>query len=96
MKLKFNINFLKAMQSDILISRYIFDIYFLKTLQGFSPHVEICEENDVQGLKNTAVFFNFDHYFYHDGIYFFSHNHICFAPKCMYSMCFESFAPLER
>ena len=43
------------------------------------------------GFKKTrGVFekprgvFNFDHFFHYDGMYFFSHNHICFAPLCLY------------
>ena len=31
-----------------------------------------------------VIVFNFDHFFHYDGIYFFSHNHICFAPLCLY------------
>ena len=36
------------------------------------------------GLEKPRGVFNFDHFFHHDGIYFFSHNYICFAPLCLY------------
>ena len=35
-------------------------------------------------FQKPRGFFNFDHFFHHDGIYFFSHNYICFAPLCLY------------
>ena len=35
-------------------------------------------------LEKPCGVFNFDHFFHYDGIYFFSHNHICFAPLCLY------------
>ena len=35
-------------------------------------------------FEKPRGFFNFDHFFHYDGIYFFSHNHICFAPLCLY------------
>ena len=41
-------------------------------------------KNPAHGLKYPAGFFNFDHFFHHDGIYFFSHNYICFAPLCLF------------
>ena len=48
--------------------------------------------------KKTRFFLKFEHSFHHDGIYFYSHNIICFAPLChrLYYSGFESFAPLER
>ena len=36
------------------------------------------------GTVNRSGFFNFGHFFHHDGIYFFSHNYICFAPFCLF------------
>ena len=35
-------------------------------------------------FQKPRGFFNFDHFFHHDGIYFVSHNYICFAPLCLY------------
>ena len=36
------------------------------------------------GFEKTRGFFNFDHFFHHDAIHFFSHNYICFDPLCLY------------
>ena len=91
-KSKFGIKPYQSFSAIITIKQtcFLYKFYFLivwKNPAGFFPHLKMWGENPARGWKNPAnphFFFYFNRFFHHDGIYFFSHNYICFAPLCLY------------
>ena len=84
MELTSNINSLQTdNQTFLFLDKFLIFIFFIKPHRVF-PHIEMWGKTRA-GFEKPYQVFNFDHFFFHhDGIYFFSHNYICFAPLYLY------------
>ena len=74
----------------MFLEQILIFIFLKKPCGVFPPFENVGEkpraglEKPRRGFQKPRGVFNFDHFFHHDGIYFFSHNYICFAPLCLY------------